>query len=183
MLPKIAEQARNFGINRISVLRLVPQGRGSENISLLSLSQNIELRKILNKLRCEGTEIRIGSPYNFMMLCEDPKCLSGIDRLTVGPDLRIHPCDAFKHILPQDICKNLKFTSLRDHSLKDCWNKSEYLKTVRSYIESCYPEECTNCPKILKCKSGCMAQKFYAYGKLLKTPDPMCLLGRQKLKY
>jgi len=178
MLPQIAEQARNFGIKRISVLRLVPQGRGSMNSGLLTHLQNMELRKIVQKLRAEGNKIRLGSPYNFLMLSENPKCLSGIDRLTVGPDLKIHPCDAFKHIPPRHICENPNFANLRDHSLKDCWDKSEYFNIVRNYAKSGYSDECTNCPKIKDCKSGCMAQKFYAYGKLQKMPDPMCLLER-----
>lgn len=85
----IAELARHMGVKRISVLRLVPQGRGTtQKDRQLSHSENIELRKIIRALRAVGHDIRLGSPYNFLMLREKPQCHSGIDRMTVGPDLR-----------------------------------------------------------------------------------------------
>lgn len=180
MLPQIAEKARHFEIKRISVLRLVPQGRGAMNNGLLSYAQNMELRKIVKKLRTQGNEIRLGSPYNFLMLNKNPTCLSGVDRLTVGPELKIHPCDAFKHIEPQHFCKKSIYNDLKNNSLVDCWYKSEYLNVVRNYIKTDYPDECANCPRLKECNSGCMAQKYYAYGKLHGVSDPMCLLKRQQ---
>lgn len=178
-LPEIAMRARNSGIKRISVLRLVPQGRGANGDNgQLSHTQNVKLRKIIEELRSKGHDIRLGSPYNFLMLCEEPQCRSGIDRITVGPDLRIFPCDAFKHISPEEIGQPSDFSNLRDHSLKECWEKSYYLSAIRQYLTTDLPNECNECQKLEACRSGCMAQKFYAYGNLLKVPDPMCLLKK-----
>lgn len=180
-LPEIAAQARNLGVKRISVLRLVPQGRGAkEKNGQLNHSQNLELRRSIKELRVNGHEIRLGSPYNFLMLRNKPQCRSGIDRITVGPDLRIFPCDAFKHISPQEISQSPDFSNLREHSLKDCWEKSPYLGAVREYLTTDIAVECKECQNLKDCLSGCMAQKFYAYGELRKGPDPMCLLGCQK---
>lgn len=107
MLPEIADLASRIGVRRISVLRLVPQGRGKDiTDGQLNHSQNIELRKSIVDLRREGHEIRLGSPYNFLMLRKKPQCRSGVDRMTIGPDFRIFPCDAFKHISPEDICQS-----------------------------------------------------------------------------
>jgi MoaA/NifB/PqqE/SkfB family radical SAM enzyme len=64
-LRKIANIGRDIGITRISVLRLVPQGRGAENNQELRHDQNIELRKTIKELRNQGHDIRLGSPYNF----------------------------------------------------------------------------------------------------------------------
>ena len=177
-LPQIADLAMNSGISRISVLRFVPQGRGS-NITngQLSHSQNIELRNTIKDLRNEGHNIRLGSPYNFLMLRKNPQCLSGIDRMTIGPDYRIFPCDAFKHISPEDIGTNSDYSNIRDQSLKDCWERSTYFNTVREYLMGYIAKECSTCSKFDDCKSGCMAQKFYAYGGLFQGPDPMCLMG------
>ncbi len=178
ILPDIVEQARRLGVKRVSLLRLVPQGRASkEKDGHLTHSQNLELHKIVKKLRDDGHDIRLGSPYNFLMLREKPQCRSGIDRITVGPDLRIFPCDAFKHILPEEIGVSSKFSNLSEHSLQESWEKSPYLKKVREYLTTDIATECKNCEKYRACLSGCVAQKFYAYNELRKCPDPMCLLG------
>lgn len=165
-------------LERISVLRLVPQGRGrKEKDGQLSHSQNLELRKIIKKLRFDGYDIRLGSPYNFLMLRENPQCRSGIDRMTIGPDLRIFPCDAFKHIAPEEVGASNEFSNLRDYSLYECWRNSPYFGVVREYLTTEFEIECKICKKLKACLSGCMAQKFYAYGESKKCPDPMCLLG------
>jgi radical SAM protein with 4Fe4S-binding SPASM domain len=182
-LLQIADLAMKSGIGRISVLRLVPQGRGS-NIrnGQLSKSQNIELKKILMDLRKNGKDIRLGSPYNFLMLRKNPRCSAGIDKMTIGPDCRIFPCDAFKHITPENIGTNSDFSNIKYQSLKSCWKKSIYFNSIREYLSTSIPKECIECSKFDNCKSGCMAQKFYAYGGLYKGPDPMCLLGVKSTK-
>lgn len=178
-LPSIAYKARTMGVKRISVLRLVPQGRGgTSKDAQLSNSQNIELRQMIRNLRDEGSDIRLGSPYNFLMLRKNPQCLSGIDRMTIGPDLKIFPCDAFKHITPEQLNALPDFSDLSKNSLSDCWNKSPYFGVIRNYLASGFPDECSNCYKLQDCFSGCMAQKFYAFGSLKKCADPMCLLKK-----
>ncbi len=172
----IAHQASESGVKRMSVLRLVPQGRGSNYADLLlDHKQNLDLRADIINLRNQGFDIRLGSPYNFLMLNENPKCFSGINRLTIGPDLRIFPCDAFKHITPEMLDCDKEYSDLNMHSLAECWNKSSYLQKVREYIETPIGEVCSICNDRTKCQSGCMAQKFYAYGSLRKVPDPLCL--------
>lgn len=173
----IAELASRYGVKRISILRLVPQGRGKcLKDKQLSHHDNLELRKIIVSLRAAGHDIRLGSPYNFLMVREEPVCHSGIDRLTIGPDLRIFPCDAFKHISPRDIGTSSEYSNLRQYSLSDCWEKSPYLGAVRRYLITDFPNECMTCPSLRSCNSGCVAQKFHAYGNLAKCPDPLCLL-------
>jgi len=176
MLPEIANLASQIGVGRISILRLVPQGRGKEMAdSQLNHSQNMELRKSIIDLRLRGHDIRLGSPYNFLMLRKNPQCRSGIDRMTIGPDFRIFPCDAFKHISPEDIGANRDYQNLKVHSLMECWKKSPYLNAVRNYLLTDMATECQSCATLKECRSGCMAQKFYTHGKLVKAPDPMCL--------
>jgi pyrroloquinoline quinone biosynthesis protein E len=177
-LTGIVKQAHRLGVERVSILRLVPQGRGvSEKGGQLNHSQNRELLKTIKELRGDGHDIRLGSPYNFLMLRDRPQCCSAIDRLTIGPELRIFPCDAFKHISPEDIGVNPEFSKLSNSSLLECWEKSEYLGVVREYLTTDFANTCQACRKLDSCVSGCMAQKYYEYGDLRKGPDPMCLLG------
>jgi PqqA peptide cyclase len=178
-LKQLAYQAQKMGARRISVLRLVPHGRGaSKEDTQLSHAQNMELRLIIKNLRESGHDIRLGSPYNFLMLRDKPQCCSGIDRITIGPDLKIFPCDAFKHIAPADIAVSSDFSSLQTYSLAECWERSPYLWAIRKYLTTDFAHECSICAKLEDCQSGCVAQKFYAFGALKKCPDPMCILGK-----
>ncbi len=177
-LRPIADLGKTLGVKRISVLRLVPQGRGSRvKQKQLDHNQNITLRKTILELREEGYDIRTGSPYNALMLRDRPHCCSGIDRLTVSPELKIFPCDAFKQITPEALGVSRDYSSLHDDSISDCWQHSPYLAKVREYLMTPFAAECDVCTVLEKCLSGCMAQKFHKHGQLVKSPDPMCLMA------
>ena len=174
ILEDLACLAKENNIRRISVLRLVPQGRAKDS-RLLTKDQNLHLRQVITQLRADGHDIRTGSPYNFLMLKDKPQCNSGIDRLTIGPDLRIFPCDAFKQLPPSDLGITSDYSSLACRTLAECWEKSPYLNFVREYLESDFAPECATCDCLEKCHSGCLAQKIHAHGAMVKAPDPMCL--------
>lgn len=177
-LKAIANLGKKIGVPKISVLRFVPQGRGKSNRYLiLSKQENLELKKDILELRARGCEIRVGSPYNFLMLNNYPKCCSGIDRLTISPDFKIFPCDAFKQISSTALKVNNDFRSVKDDLLEDCWKKSSYFKTIRDCICAEDYGECNQCPMLKKCKSGCLAQKIIQNGSL-KGRDPLCLLKK-----
>jgi radical SAM protein with 4Fe4S-binding SPASM domain len=95
--------------------------------------------------------------------------------LVVTPDLRIYPCDAFKNIKAEDIVNDVEYSNLNDYSIIDCWTKSKYLTVIREAIQN--KNACIKCKQFLKCKSGCMAQKYLFYGKIVDDKDPACLLG------
>ena len=176
MLPHIVELALASGAEKTSILRLVPQGRGSKICNgQLSNTQNLELRRTIKHLRDKGHNLRLGSPYNFLMLKKNPQCRSGVDRMTIGPDYRIFPCDAFKHISPEDIGASNDFSNVGETSLKECWENSDFFRVIREYLMGDIDYECGSCSMLNRCNSGCVAQKIYAYGGLIKGPDPMCL--------
>ncbi len=180
-LEQICKLGTSLGSTSTSILRLVPQGRGKDLLSqVLSREQNIGLRETITELRGCGHKIRTGSPYNFLMLSDQPQCKSGIDRITVLPDLRIIPCDAFKQIAAGDIVGNDAFSSLESANLHDCWTQSTYLGAVRHYLTTTFPVACESCENLRKCHSGCLAQKFLANGNLKKSRDPDCLLVKDR---
>lgn len=175
-LKDIAVLARKHGAATVSALRLVPQGRAALIAGrALNRVQNLELRRQICALRAEGHAIRTGSPYNFLMLSDHPKCSAAIDRLIVGPDLRIYPCDAFKKIRAEELAGTLDWSSLQSRGLRDCWDKSPFLEAVRTYLTTPFAEPCDSCGSLEKCLSGCLAQKVLASNGLKKQPDPDCL--------
>jgi len=175
-LADIATLARQVGASRVSVLRLVPQGRAAlVRDRALTRVQNLELRRRIQDLRKAGHDIRTGSPYNFLMLNDKPGCWAAIDRLIVGPDLRIYPCDAFKRIGSSELVKTEEWSCLANASLSECWMKSPYFEAVRTYLTTDFADPCDSCKLRERCISGCLAQKAIAYIALDKRPDPDCL--------
>jgi radical SAM protein with 4Fe4S-binding SPASM domain len=181
-LDEIAVASQAWGVRQISVLRLVPQGRGSLIRSqLLNRLENLQLERMIQQLRSRGVKVRTGSPYNFLMLNDQPKCSSGIDRLIVGPDLRIYPCDAFKQVKAEELVGTLDLSSLKERSLAECWRDSPFLAAVRGHLNSGFVEPCASCGALPRCLSGCLAQKVIEGGVLERKPDPMCLMTQREV--
>lgn len=173
---KIAKLGSDIGVCRMSVLRFVPQGRGQMLRSqVLSKMENLDLRKLILALRDEYGEnyVRTGSPYNFLLLNRDPVCRAGVDRLTIGPDKSVYPCDGFKGINIVEL--GIKPASITRESLQMCWEKSDLLTSVRDYLGSQFGAACLSCKLLSRCNSGCLAQKVIANKSLAKAPDPDCI--------
>jgi len=174
-LPSLARLAKDLGLKQISILRFVPQGRGlTQNNLALSKDETRELQSLINETK-KVIHLRIGSPYSILFCSQSPKCMAGIDRLTISPDLSITPCDAFKRVNSKDIVDTDIYSSLDRWTLEECWQKSPYLNAVRKYIEDPLEQPCSTCENIKMCLSGCTAQKYLAYQQLRKSPDPLCL--------
>jgi radical SAM protein with 4Fe4S-binding SPASM domain len=175
-LGEVADLARSLGASRVSVLRLVPQGRASLiRHRALTRVQNLDLRSRILELRDAGFDIRTGSPYNFMMLNEKPGCFAAIDRVIIGPDLQVYPCDAFKRIGAKDLVGSDLLSNLKAASLPACWERSPYLNAVRNYLTTDFVHPCDACNHLEACLSGCLAQKAIRNGSLAKGPDPECV--------
>ncbi len=174
-LPGVVSLASGVEAKRVSILRFVPQGRGAISSTMgLTREQNIELKRLIENGR-KSFDIRAGSPYNFLLVNESPKCLAGIDRLIVGPEFSIYPCDAFKQLEALDMVGTDEYSRLDKYSLIDCWDKSFYFKEIREYLSTPFEKPCCDCYLLKRCLSGCLAQKVIASGSLKKAPDPMCL--------
>lgn len=175
LLP-IAQLAYDRQIDKVSALRFVPQGRGSYMAdSELSRSQNLDLRKAINESR-KQLAVRTGSPYNFLLVNKEPECCAGIDRMSIGPEYDIYPCDAFKQIKAVEVTGTEQYSKADAFSLQDCWDNSLYLKKVRSYLTTQFPDKCVDCNVLSQCLSGCLAQKVLKNGTFEKDIDPMCLM-------
>lgn len=177
-LPDIAALAHKVGASRISILRLVPQGRAALiRGRILDRVQNLELRRTVQAARKTygAAFVRTGSPYNFLLLNDKPGCWAAIDRLIIGPDQQVYPCDAFKRISSAELVKTDFLSRLDKWGLRECWEGSPYLEAVRDYLTTDFAEPCASCRLLERCVSGCLAQKVIANGALQKCPDPDCL--------
>lgn len=176
-LESVAKLAKKLGVGQLSLLRFVPQGRGGAiaDQAVLSETENYDLKKRIEKLRSTDFNVRTGSPYNFLLLNNQPKCTASIDKLTIGPDLKIYPCDAFKQLTAKKVVGNSEYSDISQHNLKECWERSYYLNKVREILKASHKEPCLSCNFLKYCRSGCLAQKILHYGEMTKKPDPQCL--------
>lgn len=94
----ILEMLEIAGINNISILNFVPQGRGSKNVNDLILN-NDELIEFMNLLdsfsRLYSGHIRIGIP---LTKDNSHKCNAGLEKLDIKFDGTVLPCPAFKEL-------------------------------------------------------------------------------------
>lgn len=175
-LEGIVKLTSRLGVSRVSVLRFVPQGRGAL-LNALTKAENHELIVKIKDLKRQGFDIRTGSPFNVLLLNDNPKCMAARDRLIISPSLKIYPCDAFKNIESIEIADTDIFSSLNENSLMDCWEKSPYFNTVRSAILREPTGACKSCSLYVKCLSGCLAQKFIVNHSLAPAKDPACTMS------
>lgn len=169
--------AKQYKVGTVSVLRFVPQGRGRmlKRKGTLTKKDNLALIQMIREIRAQGFNIRTGSPFNVLLVNDNPKCMAAKDRLIIAPDLRIYPCDAFKQIEAEQVVAAPYACSLENYSLQECWEKSTYLNTVRKFLAQEPNETCKLCSQYNQCLSGCLAQKFLENETLESRRDPACL--------
>ena len=140
-LKSIFEMCYQLGVSKVSILRLVMQGRALENLSLVKLSgeNNREVTKLIKTLN-EGYKgkVRIGLPYsdsNCRIYCK-----AASDKINVRYDGNVYPCEVFK-----DDLLNAKLRCEPDNvwkdSFYDIYKSSPYLNVVRKSIEAFKKED------------------------------------------
>lgn len=170
-LPFLTRFVDKLGVRKISILRFVPHGRGKELASELTptISDFRKLRKIIIALRQEKPNIavRLGSPFNFLLLGSPTPCTTGFDRMIIDADGFAYPCDALKQVKLANQHNNV----LRDPLLRVIENAPLFQMVRHSTI----PESCIPCPKVKECFGGCLAQRLLTVGDPSLQADPGCL--------
>ena len=140
-LKSIFEMCYQLGVSKVSILRLVLQGRALENLSLVKLSgeDSREVTKLIKALNeAYKGKVRIGLPYsdsNCRIYCK-----AATDKINVRYDGNVYPCEVFKDDLlntklgcePNNVWKD---------SFYDIYQNSSYLNVVRRRIEAFKKEE------------------------------------------
>ena len=140
-LKSIFEMCYQLEVSKVSILRLVLQGRALENLSLVKLSgeDNWEVTKLIKTLNeSYKGKVRIGLPYsdsNCRIYCK-----AASDKINVRYDGNVYPCEVFK-----DDLLNAKLGCEPDNVWKDSfyniYQNSPYLNVVRKSIEAFKKED------------------------------------------
>ena len=118
---KLIDLVKSYGLNKISVLRFVPQGRGCVNRGILEMSIEEEdnfVNEILRLRENSDFQIRTGSPFNGIVPDNKVPCRAGFAKLVVQANGNVLPCEVFKH-----------------HDRHN-WNLSVYKLSLRSILKS-----------------------------------------------
>lgn len=191
-LSKTRDLCCELGVEKLGVLRFVPQTRGLANKDQLLPDVHM-FYKFLKALDIELSDpeckdlscaLRVGCPAEFRHAVKGSSvsgqgkvkvCHAGTDLVLVRPDGAVHPCAAWKS-LPTD-------GNVKADSLKDIWENGAVFNAIRKYMRSGYKnllgfcnEYCTN---LESCRGGCPAQRLHAFGRSLEDllypeSDPMC---------
>lgn len=135
-LKSIFEMCYQLGVSKVSILRLVLQGRALEILSLVKLTgeDSWEVTKLIKALKeAYKGKVRIGLPYsdsNCRIYCK-----AASDKINVRYDGNVYPCEVFK-----DDLLNAKLGCEPDNvwkdSFYDIYKSSPYLNVVRRRIEA-----------------------------------------------
>ena len=171
-LPDVVKLAKKLDVEKVSVLRLVSQGRCVDFRDELELNPKelTELHSIFKQLEKYGSYVRIGSPFNPFMLSKQYKCTAGTDRITITYNGLVAPCEAFKFILNQYKDE----IDIRKHKLSEIWGESSLFKEIRELhnISADIDSICYNCKELELCGGGCPAQKILHTS--ITSFDPYC---------
>ena len=140
-LKSIFEMCYQLGVSKVSILRLVLQGRALENLSLVKFTgeDSREVTKQIKALKeAYKGKVRIGLPYsdsNCRIYCK-----AASDKINVRYDGNVYPCEVFK-----DDLLNAKLGCEPDNVWKDSfyhiYQNSPYLNVVRRRIEAFKKED------------------------------------------
>lgn len=175
-LPGVVEMAVSMGVQKVSVLRFVAQGRG-QNISAREDLGGEELKELADTIvalreRYPAVAIRAGSPFNILAIGHTP-CNAAQDVLIINHRGDIFPCDAFKNVHYVDAT----FGNVLSQKLRDVWEQSLFLNRVRAVLKEQKGETCRACELGEACQSGCLAQKVIRGGwEAVQQQDPDCLV-------
>lgn len=182
-----------LGVERMSLLRFVPQTRGFANRNVLlpdvmifdKLQHIIDYELTDPHRRDLPTAIRAGCPADFRHASvgssiyaagtgKPKSCHAGVDLILVRPNGVVHPCAAWK-TLPTD-------SNVRQSSLRDIWEGDATYNAIRHYLRDGYKQlegACGRCSMLHSCRGGCPAQRLHAFGRRLEDlywpeADPLC---------
>ena len=160
--------------DKISLLRFVPHGKGTNDMDL-SREELLSIKDLyLNS--SNQSRIRLGSPWNILGI-ENSPCIIADEIMIIGFDGIAYPCDSIKYFTELGISGNIK-----ENSLSEMYN-SEYFTNIRNLNVS---NNCSSCNQYNICKSGCIGQKIIAdytqdadkvkvLRRCINSRDPKCM--------
>lgn len=160
--------------DKISLLRFVPHGKGTNDMDLTR--EELLSIKDLYLSNNNKSRIRLGSPWNILEI-ENSPCIIADEIMIIGFDGIAYPCDSIKYFTELGISGNIKENSLSEMYESDYFTNLRKLNTSNS---------CSSCNQYSICRSGCTGQKIIAnytqnedkvkvLRRCINSRDPKCM--------
>lgn len=169
---QIAFFGKRMNMNGLSILRLVPQGRGAENYKKLLPTSNQMINFIRDYMFLKRSNlkdlIKMGSPFNLINPTGYTPCPAASKSLSVSASGNCYPCDGFKFLAKKDYNN-----SLLHQSLEEVYQKSDILNRIREIKRMSMKDDGVR-------NSSCIAQKCLINGTLnFKSIDPLLPISKR----
>lgn len=168
-IESVVQIAQQLGVKRVSLLRLVLQGRCEANEKLLLSS--VECSEIVQKVdslrsKYPNVLIRLGAPFDCLTYA-GIGCSASKNKLLISALGEAFPCEAFKFLKGQR-------PSIYESSIRRIWENDSLLNELRNLD---YVENCSSCQRYDACRGGCPGERMLINGSIGKGPDPLCLIA------
>ena len=182
-IPEIIKYLNELGVPRLNLMRLIPIGRTSDNLSLrLTEKEHIELLREIYEKDQELGGIFIVYPElpaayyerslgldGYVELKKKSKigwCAAAITSCTISPTGDVMPCD---------VSIGVSLGNVRQTSFKEVWENSPILRALRTLAKR-QQKPCSRCKLNEVCIGGCKAlSSQVGVGGDLYTADPECV--------
>lgn len=134
-IPDIISQCTNLGVKRVSLLRMVMQGRAKQNMTMTNLLNDhlLNLKEYIQTIQDNTSiSIRMGIPLSGNL--SKLKCTTGISKLNIRYDGNVYPCEAFKNNEPLGFSQ-FHPDNIYEKRLIDIYKQSPYLSEVRCKLK------------------------------------------------
>lgn len=167
-LEQVLDIADKLSVSKVSFLRFVPQGRGTEQLRLTQ-DQFLGLQQLYRKYQngYKRVKIRFGTPFNCITY-RGGHCTAGVNKVLINAYGEILPCEAFKYLHGQR-------PTIYQQDIGKVWQSDPLLNELRTiHVDSI--STCDVCPYKDRCQGGCPGQRKHLNGDFRKGPDPSCIL-------
>jgi radical SAM protein with 4Fe4S-binding SPASM domain len=154
----------SLGVHSCFFVRMMPQGRGNENIELIPTLEEYYVEReneYLNRRLQYGMNVY---PKQKREGVTGKRCSAGINQMYVRADGCCYPCPSLE-------IKELYLGSFQVESLSEIWNSRKPEINELRCFEPKNMSECNGCEHHIVCKGGCAGNAYHITGNW-RNPDP-----------
>ena len=133
-------------------------GKSAEPYRLLDTQKYLEILKLQKKYEVSNFNRKVSNRGDYI-------CASGLDAWSIDPFGDVHPCNAHP----------MSLGNIRDVRLKDIWENSEQLESLRSIRPADLSEKCADCEDFNWC-TVCIGSAVRENNKLAPCSDT-CMIA------
>lgn len=179
---KLMELGKRLGLRHMYLNALLPGGTGKEIWKEYEILTEdwLSIKNAVQKWNDTHSQPKIFAETRFIFnnylassvsanldSCEYAGCKAGKREMIITPDGFVAACP----LLSTE--REFQTMNVREYSLKEIWERDEWIVKLRKVTENTVQGKCKNCQNRIICKGGCHILALFEYGDI-NQPDPRC---------